>query len=82
MVRMNSMRVVIAKAHENLFDGEANSVTIPTTAGEVTILPHHEPLVSIVKAGTISVRIGEERKTFNVRDGIVEVSGNHAIVLL
>lgn len=76
------MRVVIAKTHENLFDGEANSLTVSTTAGEVTILPHHEPLVATLKPGFAIVRTTEGEKKFEVVDGVLEVSSNHATVLL
>ena len=76
------MRVVVAKTHENLFDGEADSVTLPTAAGEVTILSHHEPLVSVLVPGIVTVRVGGSSQEFEVKDGVLEVSQNHATVLL
>ena len=76
------MLVTIAKVHENLFVGEAFSLTAPTTEGEVTILPKHEPLVANLKAGTIRVKTEAGEKIFEVLDGVLEVSGNQATVLL
>ena len=49
------MQVTIARVHENLFAGEAVSVTVPTTDGEMTILSKHEALVATLKAGTVTV---------------------------
>ena len=76
------MRVTLAKVHENVFAGEAKSVTIPTTAGEVTILPKHEPLVSTLKPGTITVRDEAGDHTFSVDSGVLEVSYDQVTVLL
>jgi F0F1-type ATP synthase epsilon subunit len=82
------MIVTISRVHENLFAGEAASLTAPTTEGVVTILPKHEPLVANLKAGIIVVRLpaqagtGAEEKRFEVTDGVLEVSGNQATVLL
>jgi F-type H+-transporting ATPase subunit epsilon len=76
------MHVTIARVHENLFAGEALSLTAPTTEGEVTILPHHEPLVANLKPGSVIVRTEAEEKRFEVTDGVLEVSGNQATVLL
>ena len=50
------MRVVIAKVDEIYFDGEADSVTLPGAEGEMTVLPEHEPLITTLKAGVITVR--------------------------
>jgi len=76
------MFVTIAKVHENLFSGEADSLTAPTTEGLVTILSKHEPLVANLKAGELVVRISGEEKKFTIVDGVLEVSGNQATVLL
>ena len=80
--------LVIASVGETQFDGPVLSATLPGADGELTILPHHEPLVTTLKPGTITVRLsGEggvlgEPKTFPVASGVLEVSGNRAVVLL
>lgn len=76
------MKVTLAKVHENVFQGDAKSVTIPTTAGEVTILPKHEALVSTLKPGTITVRDATGDHTFPVETGVLEVSHDQVTVLL
>ena len=76
------MLVTIAKGHENLFAGEAQSLTVPTEDGVITVLPKNEPLVANLKEGTLIVRAGGEEKKFTVKDGVLEVSGNQATVLL
>lgn len=76
------MFVTIAKVHENVFQGEALSVTVPTTEGEITIMPKHEAFVATVKEGTIVVRTSEESKTFFAQSGVLEISNNQVTVLL
>ena len=76
------MRITIAHVHENLYDGEADSLGITTTDGELTILPNHQPLVATLKKGVAVVRTSEDEKTFDIEGGVLEVSNNHATVIL
>ncbi len=76
------MKVVIAKVHENLFSGEAVSLTAMTEDGEVTIMSHHEPFVANLKAGKVTVRAASGVQVFDVLEGVLEVSNNQATVLL
>jgi len=62
---------------------EYDSVTIPTEAGEITVLPGHIPLVSnIAKGGMVTVRKGRDEAYLAVSGGFVEVQGGNRIVLL
>ena len=77
------MNLVIAKVNETLFSGEAESVTLPGSAGELTVLSHHEPLITTLKEGTIVVRIkGEPEQTFAIVGGVLEVRADGATVIL
>ncbi len=76
------MQVTIAKVHENLFSGDALSLSAITTEGEVTILPKHEPFVANLGKGVVTVRTANGEEKFEVVDGVLEVSNNQATVLL
>lgn len=76
------MFVTIAKVHENVFQGEALSLTVPTTEGEITIMPKHEAFVVTLKEGNIIVRTKDETKTFFAQSGVLEISNNQVTVLL
>jgi F-type H+-transporting ATPase subunit epsilon len=76
------MKVAIAKVHENLFSGDAISITAPTIEGEMTILSKHEPMVTTLKAGKLVVRTAEGVKEYEVIEGVVEVSNDQVSVLL
>lgn len=78
------MRIVIAQVDEIFFDGEARSLTVPGSEGEMTVLPEHMPLITTLKQGTITVRGEEdsELKRLDISGGILEVHGDGATVVL
>ncbi|MBL8158604.1 F0F1 ATP synthase subunit epsilon [bacterium] len=78
-----TMHLVISSVGENLYDGSAISVTLPAAGGEMTVLPDHEPLVTTLKAGKITVRIpNAENKEFTIEGGVLETSGTRTVVLV
>lgn len=84
---MSTFHLVVASVGETHFDGEAQSATLPGSAGEFTILAHHEPLVTTLAEGVITVRLSTEAgqsgtKEINIKSGILECSNNRAVVLL
>lgn len=76
------MHVTVAKVHENLFSGEANSLSARTTEGEVTILPKHEPFVANLGEGSVIVRTTAGEQKFDILSGVLEVSNNQVTVLI
>lgn len=78
------MHLVIAKVSENVFSGEAVSVTVPGSQGEMTVLTHHEPLITTLKAGTIIVRqlADIEPLQIPIQGGMLEVRADGATILL
>jgi len=63
------------------FEGEVLSVTLPTTDGEIVVLPGHIPLVSAIAPGTIIVRTAKKEELFAVARGVIEVDGTSVNVL-
>lgn len=77
------MKLTIAKIDQILFSGEAESVTVPGSAGEMTILAHHMPLVTTLKAGTVLVKTKDEKPTeFPITLGFLEVSKTETTILV
>lgn len=77
----STFHLIIASVGDTRFDGHAASATLPGTAGELTIRANHEPFVTTLKRGTITVRADSSQK-FEIDGGVLEVSGNRAVVLL
>ena len=78
-----SLRLEIITPDQTMFTGEANSVSLPTPDGEITVLPHHIPLMSIVAPGTVTIREkGGKEHLLAVSRGVVEVDGKAIRVLV
>lgn len=81
---MKTFHLTIARVGENLYDGEAISVTLPGTEGVFTVLAHHEPYVSELKAGELHFTDAEEKKRHIPvpNGGVAEISKNQATIIL
>lgn len=79
---MNTFKLVITKIDGPVFDGDVTSVTLPGENGEMTVLAHHEALITRLKAGTITVQHSVGKETFPVESGVVEIANNTTTVLL
>lgn len=61
---------------------EVLQATIPTQSGEITILPDHIPLVSILNPGVIELKkLSGENEVISVSGGFVEVLKNKIVIL-
>ena len=76
------MNVHIAQVNKVLFDGSADSITVPASDGEMTILPHHEPFISTLEKGNILVKAGDKTETFEILRGILEINANECTIIL
>jgi F-type H+-transporting ATPase subunit epsilon len=70
------MRVTVISPEGSIFDGEAESVQAPAYDGQVGILPHHAPFMTLLGEGTLQVRAAGGEKAFAVRGGFLQVVGN------
>jgi len=78
-----SLKLTITRVDEPVFDSEVSSVTLPGIAGDMTLLANHAPLISPLKAGTILIkRENGEEESISIDSGTLEVSQNHATVLI
>jgi F0F1-type ATP synthase epsilon subunit len=60
------------------YQGEARSITCQTLAGEITILDHHRPLISVLASGTITIVDRQKKEHFiPIKSGFVEVQQNN-----
>jgi F-type H+-transporting ATPase subunit epsilon len=64
------------------FEGEAQMVIVPGSAGEIGVLPRHAPLVAMLKAGETRLKVGGEWTTFATGPGYFKVQRDRAIVLV
>jgi F-type H+-transporting ATPase subunit epsilon len=67
------MRVTLISPDRSVFDGEATSVVAPAYDGEVGILPHHAPFMTLLGEGRLVVRADGAVQRFKVRGGFLQV---------
>lgn len=76
-----TMTVNIVAADHPVWHGEATSVTIPAYEGGMGILPDHEPVLTVIKSGTVTVvEPDNDRHMFEVTDGFIAFDSNKLIV--
>lgn len=56
-----------------VYQEEVDSITLPTVDGEITVLPHHIPLITALAPGVITLKNGSEVHFVSVMDGVVKV---------
>ena len=77
----STMQVNIVAADHPVWHGTAKSVTIPASEGGMGILPDHEPVLTVIKEGTIVVVDPEgNRLSFEVTDGFISFDSNKLTV--
>lgn len=56
-----------------VYEDNIERVTIPTTAGQITILPNHAPMVSVLQAGEMFVHKDGNVVALSVSTGMIEI---------
>lgn len=77
------LKLTVCKVDAPVFDGEVISVHLPGAAGDMEIMANHAPLVSPLKAGVVTIKKASgEKETYDIKSGTIEISNNHATVLI
>ena len=65
-----------------VYENEIYQVSIPTTSGEITVLPNHIPLVSVLAVGELKIVDKEGDHPYAVAGGFLEVQGKNKVIIL
>ncbi|HTQ75095.1 MAG TPA: F0F1 ATP synthase subunit epsilon [Burkholderiales bacterium] len=79
----NTFHVDVVSAEESIYSGEAEFVVLPGEVGELGIYPHHTPLITRIKPGSVRIKPaggGDEELVF-VQGGVLEVQPKIVTVL-
>ena len=69
----NSINVNIVSPSGEIFSGEADSVLVPGSLGQMTILPKHAAILSSLTKATITVNTKDGKNTdFVIDSGFIE----------
>ncbi len=77
-----AFHLTIASPSEVFFDGDASDVSLPASEGRVQILAGHEPLITTLRAGSLTYTTADTEKSMQIESGVVEVAENHCTILL
>jgi F-type H+-transporting ATPase subunit epsilon len=72
------IRLEIVTPERRVYD---DAVALPGSEGELGILPHHAPLISLLGAGELRVRKGGAEESFAIVGGFVQVRPDKVVVM-
>lgn len=72
----------IVTPERTVYEAEIDQITLPTVDGEITILPHHIPLIAALKSGEMILKQKNELHPLAVSGGLVEVREGSEVVVL
>src|SRR5512141_1472980 len=76
-----TIRCEIVSQDRTVFQGDEDIVILPGVAGEMGILPHHAPVLTILKYGVIKTRRDGKEELFTVAGGMAEVQPDIVTIL-
>jgi len=75
---MMLLDIIVLSPQEIIFQGKANSVTVPGEQGVFEILAFHKRIISRLLAGKLSI----DGKSLSLHRGIVKVNQNQVMIIL
>jgi F-type H+-transporting ATPase subunit epsilon len=80
---MDYLKLKIITPKKKVFNEEVKSVTAPASDGEITILPRHTNLFSLLKEGIIKIiKKNEEEEYLAIGGGYLETDGEEVNLLV
>lgn len=77
-----SYHLNVVSTEKNIFIGEVDKIYLSGIEGELSILPDHAPLITIIKPGMIRIfPTNKKEKIIYLSGGILEIQSNRTIVL-
>jgi F-type H+-transporting ATPase subunit epsilon len=78
---MSTFPLKIITQEKVLFKEDVESLTVTTIDGEITVLPHHIPYVSILKPSEAIIKMAGKPESFACTGGILEVTPEKVVIL-
>jgi F-type H+-transporting ATPase subunit epsilon len=78
---MATIKLDIVTAERVVFSEDVDMVVAPGVEGQLGVLPHHTPLMTMLTPGELRVRKGDEEFYLAISGGFLEVRPDRVIVL-
>nr|WP_131247347.1 F0F1 ATP synthase subunit epsilon [Schaalia cardiffensis] len=75
------LQVEVVSHEGRLWHGAGSSVQVPVVDGQLGVLPGRQPLLAMLKAGTVTVQTSQGVKTFEVEGGFASVDSDFVTVV-
>jgi len=76
-----TFRLEIVTAERMIFSEEVNGVVVWGVEGQLGILPHHAPLMTMLQPGDLLIRKDNEEQYLAISGGFLEVRPDKVIIL-
>jgi len=75
------MKLDIVSAEKLVYSDEVDVVVAPGVEGQLGILPHHAPLMTMLQPGELLLRKGKEELSLCISGGFLEVRPDRVVIL-
>jgi len=82
MSKEKTLKLTIATPNGIVYEDQIEKITIPTVAGEITMLPEHEAMVSVLKAGEIIIYKDDYQINLALSGGVLEMRPTNELYLI
>ena len=79
---MAKLTLQLVTPEKTVLNKELDSLSCPTTLGQITILPHHIPLVATLAPGELIAKSSGKEHIIAVAGGFVEVRDKGEVIIL
>jgi F-type H+-transporting ATPase subunit epsilon len=78
----NKLTLIVVSQEKELLSAQVDSITLPASEGEVTILPAHVPLFSPLQPGVLTYRDGQQEDQIVVSKGFLDVGPDSQVTVI
>jgi F-type H+-transporting ATPase subunit epsilon len=79
---MKKLRLVVVSQEKQLLDVNIDSASVPSTTGELTILPGHIPLFTPLQAGELRYTQDKEEHSMVVSKGFLDIGPDDTLTVM
>ncbi len=76
-----SIQLEIVTPERLAYSDTVDAVVLPGSEGELGVLPHHAPLVSMLGVGELRIRKGGQEESFAIVGGFLQVRPDRVVVM-
>ena len=79
---MPNIKVKIISQTKELYNADCTSITLPTSTGQITILPDHSDLITLLDMGQVFLKlVDNETKEMLINGGTASFANNELTIL-